>query len=189
MNPLIYGRRALANALVVLVLGSFVMATGASIANAVQPDEIMSDPKLEARAREISYGLRCLVCQNQSIDDSDAPLARDLRLLVRERLKSGDNNEQVVNYIVARYGDFVLLKPPFGWHTVLLWLAPFMVLIGAVFVARRSMQHPGNPSGNAGDGAALSADEKHRLDEVLASDGGDTVSPHSKKESNSDRQS
>src|SRR5216683_7745946 len=101
-----------------------------SPAVAVQPDEVLSDPALEARARSLSKELRCLVCQNQSIDDSAAPLARDLRLLVRERLIGGDSDQHVVDFLVARYGEFVLLKPRFAWHTALLWLGPPGVLIG-----------------------------------------------------------
>jgi cytochrome c-type biogenesis protein CcmH len=100
---------------------------------AVQPDEILKDPALEARARTLSQELRCMVCQNQSIDDSDAPLARDLRILVRERLSAGDSDRQVMDFLVARYGEFVLLKPRLSWRTALLWLAPFaVVLIGAI---------------------------------------------------------
>jgi cytochrome c-type biogenesis protein CcmH len=100
---------------------------------AVQPDEVLPDPALEARARVLSQELRCLVCQNQSIDDSDALLARDLRILLRERLKSGDSDQQVLDFLVARYGEFVLLRPPLGWHTVLLWLAPGLLLgVGAI---------------------------------------------------------
>jgi cytochrome c-type biogenesis protein CcmH len=100
---------------------------------AVQPDEILKDPALESRARALSQELRCMVCQNQSIDDSDAPLARDLRILVRERLSAGDSDGQVIDFLVARYGEFVLLKPRFSWRTALLWLAPFaIVLIGAI---------------------------------------------------------
>ena len=90
--------------------------------SAVQPDEMLTDPALEARARALSQELRCMVCQNQSIDDSDAPLARDLRVLVRERLTAGDSDQQVLDFLVARYGEFVLLKPRFRWHTALLWL-------------------------------------------------------------------
>ena len=97
--------------------------------SAVQPDEILADPALEARARALSKELRCMVCQNQSIDDSDAPLARDLRVLVRERLKAGDSDGQVLDFLVARYGEFVLLKPRFSLHTALLWLAPAAVLL------------------------------------------------------------
>jgi len=99
-------------------------------AYAVQPDEIMDDPVKEARARVLSRELRCMVCQNQSIDDSDAPLARDLRLLVRERILTGDTDSQVIDFLVARYGEFVLLKPRFNPHTVLLWLLPPLALRG-----------------------------------------------------------
>lgn len=106
-----------------------VVAIG-SPAFAVQPDEIMDDPVKEARARELSKELRCMVCQNQSIDDSDAPLARDLRLLVRERVAAGDSDSQVIEFLVARYGEFVLLKPRFNPHTMLLWLLPPLALMG-----------------------------------------------------------
>jgi cytochrome c-type biogenesis protein CcmH len=112
-----------------LVFAVTVMA-GASAAYAVQPDEIMADPVKEARARELSRELRCMVCQNQSIDDSEAPLARDLRLLVRERLAAGDSDAQVVDFLVARYGEFVLLKPRLEPHTLLLWLLPPLALAG-----------------------------------------------------------
>lgn len=101
-------------------------------AHAVQPDEILPDPAMEHRAREISGGVRCMVCQNENIDDSNAPLARDLRLLVRERLKKGDSDDQVRDYLVARYGDFVLLKPPLRPYTLILWITPVLVLLGAV---------------------------------------------------------
>jgi cytochrome c-type biogenesis protein CcmH len=106
--------------------------TAASSAFAVQPDEVLADPALETRARSLSQELRCLVCQNQSIDDSEAPLARDLRILLRERLKEGDSNRQVLDFLVARYGEFVLLKPPLAWHTALLWLGPPALLAGGV---------------------------------------------------------
>ncbi|MBV9970831.1 MAG: cytochrome c-type biogenesis protein CcmH [Xanthobacteraceae bacterium] len=96
---------------------------------AVQPDEVLSDANLEARARALSRELRCMVCQNQSIDDSDAPLAKDLRVLVRERLTKGDSDEQVIAFLVSRYGEFVLLKPTFEWHTAILWLTPLIVLL------------------------------------------------------------
>ena len=116
-----------------------LLAPGVSLA--VQPDEILKDPALEARARLLSRELRCMVCQNQSIDDSDAPLARDLRLLVRQRLVSGDSDRQVIDFLVARYGEFVLLKPRFEWHTLLLWgVAPAVLLVGIgglVLMARR----------------------------------------------------
>lgn len=101
-----------------------------SVAHAVQPDEIMKNPAQEARARALSRELRCMVCQNQSIDDSDAPLARDLRLLVRERIAAGDSDAQVMDFLVARYGQFVLLKPRLGGETLLLWLLPPLVLLG-----------------------------------------------------------
>src|SRR6478672_9313560 len=113
----------------VLVLTLMLLGTGAPSALAVQPDEILKDGALEARARALSQELRCMVCQNQSIDDSDAPLAKDLRILVRERLTAGDTDNQVIDFLVARYGEFVLLKPRFNAHTLLLWLAPFGVLI------------------------------------------------------------
>lgn len=110
-------------------------------AQAVQPDEILSDPALEARARDLSTGLRCLVCQNQSIDDSNAPLARDLRILLRDRLKAGDSDAQAVDFIVARYGDYVLLRPRFNAATWALWIGPFALLATAaafLFMRRRN---------------------------------------------------
>lgn len=104
-----------------------------SPAFAVQPDEIMADPAKEARARELSRELRCMVCQNQSIDDSEAPLARDLRLLVRERIAAGDSDKEVIDFLVARYGEFVLLKPRLERQTLLLWAVPPLLLIGGAF--------------------------------------------------------
>lgn len=110
-----------------------VMLLYAGFALAVEPDEMLKDPALEARARALSQQLRCMVCQNQSIDDSAAPLAHDLRVLVRERLKRGDTDRQVIDFLVARYGEFVLLKPAFAWHNALLWaIPPGVLLIGAV---------------------------------------------------------
>lgn len=102
-----------------------------SQARAVQPDEMLKDPALEARARNLSQELRCVVCQNQSIDDSNAPLARDLRVLLRDRLQAGDNDSAAMDFIVARYGNFVLLKPPMQLNTIMLWVGPFLVLIAA----------------------------------------------------------
>jgi cytochrome c-type biogenesis protein CcmH len=124
----------IANLLRGLVLG--VALAGAAPALAVTPDEILPDPQLEGRARALSHELRCMVCQNQSIDDSDAPLAHDLRVLVRERLKAGDSDSQAIDFLVARYGEFVLLKPRFyEWHTAPLWLAPIgLLLIGGITV-------------------------------------------------------
>jgi cytochrome c-type biogenesis protein CcmH len=112
---------------------ALLLIAQAGAAGAVQPEEVMKDPVQEARAREISAGLRCLVCQNQSIDDSDAPLARDLRLIVRERIRAGDDNQAVEDYVVNRYGEFVLLRPVFALHTLLLWLTPALVLLAGAF--------------------------------------------------------
>ena len=142
-------------------LAIFVALFLSSAAFAVQPDEQLADPALEARARDISGGLRCLVCQNQSIDDSDAPLARDLRLLVRERLDAGDSDEQVRGYLVARYGDFILLKPPFEMATLLLWLTPVVVLgVGAILaVGRFRRRTPAT--------ARLSGAEERALERIL----------------------
>ena len=109
---------------------AIAVLTGSSTAYAVQPDEIMADPMKEARARALSQELRCMVCQNQSIDDSEAPLARDLRLLVRERIAAGDSDAQVIDFLVARYGEFVLLKPRLERQTLLLWLLPPLALAG-----------------------------------------------------------
>ena len=112
-----------------------------NLAFAVTPDEILKDPALETRARNLSRELRCMVCQNQSIDDSEAPLAKDLRVLVRERLTQGDSDRQVLDYLVSRYGDFVLLKPPFKLETLLLWILPPLALLaglaGIIVLARR----------------------------------------------------
>ncbi len=121
-----------------LIACAFAFAVlAAPVAHAVQPDEIMADPAKEARARDLSRELRCMVCQNQSIDDSDAPLARDLRLLVRERIAAGDSDGQVIDFLVARYGEFVLLKPRFNPHTLLLWLVPPLALLGGGFALWR----------------------------------------------------
>jgi cytochrome c-type biogenesis protein CcmH len=115
-----------------------LFAVSLSAAQAVQPNEVLKDPVLEKRARNLSTGLRCLVCQNESIDDSNAPLARDLRLLVRERLQSGDSDQQIIDFLVARYGQYVLLKPPFQAQTLLLYATPFLVLLMAgVYLLRR----------------------------------------------------
>jgi cytochrome c-type biogenesis protein CcmH len=133
---------------------------------AVQPDEVLSDPALEARARALSKELRCMVCQNQSIDDSAAPLARDLRILVRERLTAGDSDQQVLDFLVARYGEFVLLKPPFNWHTAILWLIPPGALLGgalALFLIGRGRARPAKP----GEGERLTQAEEARLARLL----------------------
>jgi len=132
---------------------------------AVQPDEILDDPALESRAREISEGLRCLVCRNESIDESNADLARDLRILVRERLVAGDSNEEVVDYIVDRYGEYVLLKPQTGGANLILWLAgPAMLILGGIvgvlFIRRRATAKPQ-------DEASLTDEEQARLREIV----------------------
>src|SRR5215468_10150385 len=123
-------------ALSALAVAVFLTLSAAHPAAAVQPDEVLKDnPALEARARVLSRELRCMVCQNQSIDDSDAPLARDLRVLVRERLTAGDSDSQVIDFLVARYGEFVLLRPRFTWHNAVLWLTPLAALIaGAIAI-------------------------------------------------------
>ena len=130
------------------------------------PDEILKDAALEARARSLSQQLRCLVCQNQSIDDSDAPLARDLRVLVRERLTAGDTDAQAMDFIVARYGTFVLLKPPVQSNTLLLWLMPLLLLAVAVVGFRRHLGAGGGATA-ATTAPDLSADEARRLDTIL----------------------
>ena len=128
-----------------------VLACISSAAHAVLPDEVMSDPAKEARARNLSRELRCMVCQNQSIDDSEAPLARDLRILVRDRLKAGDNDRQVLDFLTARYGAFVLLKPPLEWTTSLLWFGPPGLLVvgaAALLVAWRRREAARLAAGN-----------------------------------------
>jgi cytochrome c-type biogenesis protein CcmH len=147
-----------------LAITCFLAALGFSAAHAVLPDEVMSDPAKEARARNLSRELRCMVCQNQSIDDSEAPLARDLRLLVRERIAAGDSDVKVINFLVARYGEFVLLKPRFERQTLLLWLVPPLLLFGGgvalwLHIRRRarSESEVANPPLTADEEARLSA--------------------------------
>ena len=132
-------------------------------AYAVQPSEMLPDPQQEQRARALSAELRCLVCQNQSIDDSDAQLARDLRVIVRERIKAGDSDTQIINFLVDRYGEFVLLKPRFGWHTIILWVGPFAILFIGGFVVWRQAQNRilARPE------APLSPEEQAALQRVL----------------------
>ena len=146
-----------------LLFLAFYLATGSG-AVAVEPGEILADPKLETRAREISAGLRCLVCQNQSIDDSDAQLARDLRVVVRERLVKGETNDQIFDFVAARYGDFVLLSPPLNFRTLLLWGGPAVLFfIGLISVVVYFRRRGGAPV----EEAPLTADEEHRLNAVL----------------------
>jgi cytochrome c-type biogenesis protein CcmH len=140
------------------------VALASAPALAVQADEVMKDPALEARARALSAELRCMVCQNQSIDDSDAPLARDIRLLIRSRIEQGESNEAVRAYLVSRYGDFILLRPPFKLETLLLWLSPVLTLgagIAAALLARRRAPRA-TP--------ALSAEEEARLAALMKGD-------------------
>ena len=140
----------------------------------MQVDEVLADPALEARARTLSKELRCMVCQNQSIDDSDAPLARDLRILVRERLQAGDSDTQVLDFLVARYGEFVLLKPRFSGHTAILWLMPVIVLlIGAMTLVvawRRYRRRSDAALAAAAAGESLTAAEAAQLSRILRRD-------------------
>ncbi len=147
---------------------AMAMIAGSQAAHAVQPDEVMSDPARESRARDLSRELRCMVCQNQSIDDSDAPLARDLRLLVRERIASGDSDAQVIDFLVARYGEFVLLKPRFNARTLLLWLLPPLALAGGGFALWANMRRRSGASAPEDDSLLkLTADEEARLERLL----------------------
>jgi cytochrome c-type biogenesis protein CcmH len=131
---------------------------------AVEPDEVLQDQALEARARHISEGLRCLVCQNQSIDDSAAPLAKDLRVLVRERLKAGDTDQQIEDFVVARYGEFVLLKPRFTPHTLLLWFATPAVFLAALLIVVLAYRRR---SATASPPAGLNEAEERKLKSLL----------------------
>jgi cytochrome c-type biogenesis protein CcmH len=155
MRQRVFGLRVLLAALAFLSIAP---------ALAVQPDEMLKDPQLEARARALSRELRCMVCQNESIDDSEASLARDIRILVRERLTAGDSDSQVLDFLVARYGEFVLLKPRFEWHTAALWLTPILALVAgvlAIFAAlRRRRVSPSVPP-------PLSPDEERRLADMI----------------------
>ena len=154
-----------------LLLALLLMAAHPALA--VQPDEVLTDPTLESRARTLSAEVRCLVCQNQSIDDSNAELARDLRLLVRERLLAGDSDQQVLDFLVARYGPFVLLEPPKTESTLILWYGPAVLLgLGAIAVivtfARRRRSAPPTP---------LTPEERARVDALLDSDDENTGRP------------
>ncbi|MGI8526240.1 MAG: cytochrome c-type biogenesis protein [Pseudolabrys sp.] len=141
---------------------AFILAFNLTPARAVQPDEMLKDAALEARAREVSHQLRCMVCQNQTIDDSDAPLARDLRLLVRERLTAGDSNRQVIDFLVSRYGEFVLLTPRLEWRTALLWaVPPGVVIVGAVALLVLARLRRARP--DHAEPAGLTAAEQARL--------------------------
>jgi cytochrome c-type biogenesis protein CcmH len=152
-----------------LVAALFLLLSAVLPLRAVEPSEMLADPTLETRARTLSRELRCMVCQNQSIDDSEAPLAHDLRVLVRERLKAGDSDTQVLDFLVARYGEFVLLRPRLAWHNAALWgVPPAVLLIGIVAIVvvirrRRAAPAPG--------AANLTAAEEARLSELLRREG------------------
>jgi cytochrome c-type biogenesis protein CcmH len=154
-----------AKALALAILTAVTLMVSAS-SWAVEPDEMLANPKLEARARAISRELRCMVCQNESIDESGAPLAHDLRVLVRQRLVAGDSDQQILKFLVSRYGEFVLLRPPLSWHTLALWgMPPAVLLIGIimiVFVERRRGALPPSAAPET-----LSAAEQARLAEIL----------------------
>lgn len=152
-----------------LLLAALIVS---SQAWAVEPDEMLSNPALEARARAISKQLRCMVCQNESIDESQAPLARDLRVLVRQRIMAGDSDTQIINFLVSRYGEFILLKPPLSWHTLALWGAPPALLILGILmiVVVERRRATGQPV--LGAATRLSAAEEARLSEILHTDAG-----------------
>jgi cytochrome c-type biogenesis protein CcmH len=157
-------KRALAAAFALIVMMS-------PAAHAVLPDEIMADPAKEARARDLSRELRCMVCQNQSIDDSEAPLARDLRLLVRERIAAGDSNAQVLDFLVARYGQFVLLKPPFERQTLLLWLVtPFVLGAGGLALYLQNRRRTRLAETADQSAVALTAEEEARLQRLMTAE-------------------
>jgi cytochrome c-type biogenesis protein CcmH len=156
------------------IVAALVVAIGVAglpAAHAVQPDEVMSNPAQEARARDLSRELRCMVCQNQSIDDSEAPLARDLRLLVRERIAAGDGDAQVIDFLVARYGEFVLLKPRFRPHTLLLWLLPPLALAGGVVALwMHGRRRSGSAASDDQSAFKLTAEEEARLERLMAAE-------------------
>ena len=151
-----------------IVLGLLILV---SPALAVNPKEMLNDPLLDARAREISKGLRCVVCQNQSIDDSDASLARDLRIVVRDRLLAGDSDKEVTNYVVSRYGDFVLLRPPFKAATLVLWLGPLIFCLLALLALYTFFRRQDQTARKTKFNNLLSDDERNVLDNFLKKDG------------------
>jgi cytochrome c-type biogenesis protein CcmH len=145
--------------------GLIFLACAPRVAFAVMPDEMLADPKLEARAEALSADLRCMVCQNESIDESEAPLAHDIRVLVRQKIMAGDSDAQIRAFLVARYGDFILLKPPFKPETFLLWTAPLVLLLagGAAIILSLEQRKTSAP-------ASLSAEEKTKLEAIIADD-------------------
>jgi cytochrome c-type biogenesis protein CcmH len=148
----------------VALFGLLMSLAVPGVASAVQPDEMLKDPVLESRARDLSRELRCMVCQNQSIDDSEAPLARDLRLLVRERLTKGDSDQQVLSFLVSRYGEFVLLRPPLEWRTLLLWGLPPAALVAGIIGLFTMSRRRHTASAEA---VPLSSDEEKRLSTLV----------------------
>ena len=153
----------------VLMAAAFALFSQESV-RAVEPSEMLDDPKLEARARELSKNLRCLVCQNESIDESNADLAKDLRILLRERLKAGDTDEEAVQYLVDRYGEYVLLKPRFALHTLVLWIGPFLVLLIGAYALWRARRKVATAPAAKKVEADLSEEERKRLEELLKSE-------------------
>ena len=151
-----------------LIFGLTIILLSSFSTMAVNPDEVLDDPLLEKRARALSVNIRCLVCQNQSIDDSNADLARDLQILVRERLIAGDSDTEVLDYLISRYGDFVMLKPPFKGSTFILWLGPLFVfvlaVIGLVIYFRRRQAELANTSDSS---SRLSSEEREQLNRLL----------------------
>ena len=164
MNMHMLHRLLVVSVLAILAVG-IVCAAWPGAALAVEPDEILADAALEARARKLSHDLRCLVCQNQSIDDSNASLARDLRVLVRQRLQQGDSDAKVRAFVVERYGEFVLLRPPLSLNTLLLWATPLLLLALIGFVVVRNIRMAARPESQSS--AALNADERSRLEDIL----------------------
>jgi cytochrome c-type biogenesis protein CcmH len=151
-----------------VLLALAVVAALANGAHAVQPDEVMSDPAKEARARDLSRELRCMVCQNQSIDDSEAPLARDLRILVRERIAAGDTDAQVIDFLVARYGEFVLLKPRLNSHTWLLWfLTPLVLIAGGIALWMQGRRRARAGAEQDVEPLSLTPDEQARINRLI----------------------
>lgn len=148
------------------LIAAALMAIAPALGHAVEPDEMLSNPKLEARARAISQELRCMVCQNESIDESQAPLAHDLRVLVRQRIMAGDSDAEVLSFLVSRYGEFVLLKPPLSWHTVALWgMPPTVLLIGIGLIA--IVERRRGTALVAGGTPPLSPGEQARVAQIL----------------------
>ncbi len=146
-----------------LVMAVCLSAAFVCGAHAVEPNEMLQDPALEARAREVSQHLRCVQCQNETIDESNAQIARDMRILVRQRIMSGDTNEEIIEYMVSRYGDYVLLKPRFQTNTLILWFGPFVVLLVGGFIVARRMR----AAGNIAAAAPLSDEERAAIGNII----------------------